>query len=134
MTKIIINAEGGVYGRICSYVAKQALEGNEIIIVNTEKSVITGNRKDIIEKYIELKKLGSTAQKGPFYPKVSFMMFKRGIRGMLPSHREGIGRDAFKRIKCYDGIPKELEKEKMVKMFPPKNYKFVQLKEIVEMM
>ncbi|VVB78704.1 50S ribosomal protein L13 [uncultured archaeon] len=134
MAKIIINAEGGVYGRICSYAAKQALEGNEIIVVNAEKSVLTGNRSDIIKKYTALRKLGSTAQRGPYYPKVAYMMFKRGIRGMLPTHRWGIGREAFKRIKCYDGIPKELEKEKMVKMFPPKNYKFIELKEIVAMM
>lgn len=134
MAKIIINAEGCVFGRICSYAAKQALEGNEIIVLNCDKSVITGNRKNIIEKYSKLKKLGSTAQKGPFYPRVSFMIFKRGIRGMLPSHREGIGREAFKRIKCYDGIPKEFEKEKMIKIFAPENFKFIELKEAVKMM
>lgn len=134
MARIIINAEGCVFGRICSYAAKQALEGNEIIVVNCEKSVITGNKKDIIERYTRLRKLGGTARKGPFYPKVAYMMFKRGIRGMLPSHREGIGREAFKRIKCYDGIPKEFEEEKMIKIFAPENFKYIELKEVVRMM
>ena len=32
---------------------------------------------------------------------------------MLPNYRTGRGREAFKRIRCYEGLPKELEKTKL---------------------
>jgi len=112
MAKIIIDATGATFGRLCSFAAKKALEGNDIIILNSEKTIISGNKKDIIEKYSKMIKKGGTAQKGPNYSKVPYMMLKRGIRGMLPNYREGIGSQAFSRIKCYEGVPKEFEKEK----------------------
>ena len=49
MVTIIIDATGGSFGRICSYSAKQALEGNEIVVLNSEKAVITGNKKETSE-------------------------------------------------------------------------------------
>jgi len=131
-TKIIIDGEGAVLGRLCSFAAKKALEGNEIIIVNSEKTIVLGNKKDIIGKYQQARKRGGRAQKGPYKPKPSFMMLKRSIRGMLPDYRWGEGRDAFKRIICYDGIPKEYVDKKMIKMNKPIRNKFVELKEISE--
>lgn len=130
MAKIIIDAENGIFGRICSFAAKQALEGNEIVIVNSEKAVITGNKKNVINRYSNLRKLGGFSQKGPKRSRLTPMMFKRSIRGMLPDFRWGEGRDAFSRIKCYDGIPKEFEKEKKVKINGPRHEKFIELKEL----
>jgi len=131
-TKKIINGEGAVFGRLCSYVAKQALKGNEVIIVNSEKVIITGNKKDIIQKYASIKAKGGHSQKGPRYSKIPYMMLKRGIRGMLPDHRKGIGKQAFHRIKCYDKIPSEFENEKMVKISAPEKIKYIELKELAE--
>lgn len=31
------------------------------------------------------------------------------IRGMLPDYRKGRGRVAYKKIRCYIGVPKEFE-------------------------
>ncbi len=45
MAKIIINAENGSFGRVASFAAKQALLGNEVTVVNSEKAIITGNKK-----------------------------------------------------------------------------------------
>ena len=100
MATIIIDCEGGIFGRVCSLAAKKALEGNKIVVVNCEKAVITGNKKNIIEKYSNLRKKGGYSLKGPKYIKIPYQMLKRGIRGMLPDHRGGIGKEAFKRIKC----------------------------------
>jgi large subunit ribosomal protein L13 len=132
MEKLIIDGEGAVFGRLCSYAAKQALEGKEIIILNSEKVIITGNRNNIIKKYIKLKGLGGTAQKGPYYSRVAFMILKRAIRGMLPDHRLGIGKQAFSRIKCYNGIPKEYEGQKLIKFPGTKNNKFIEVKEVIK--
>ena len=107
--KLILDANGAVFGRLCSFAAKKALEGQEIIIVNSEKSIMTGNKKDIIKKYFELKNKGGSSLKGPKIPRFSYRFMKRGIRGMLPDFRKGQGKIAFLRVKCYDGVPKEYE-------------------------
>ncbi|MDP2925278.1 MAG: 50S ribosomal protein L13 [Nanoarchaeota archaeon] len=130
MEKIIIDAEGIVLGRLASFVAKQALEGKEISIVNSEKAIITGNRKNIIEKYQKKRKLGGTAQKGPYYDKPSYMILKRAIRGMLPDHRNGIGRTAFKNIKCYEGIPNEFKNSIFMKLKSPEKINYIDIKEV----
>ena len=134
MAEIIINAANGSFGRICSYAAKQALEGNEIIVVNSEKSVISGNKKDIIKKYGAMVSRGGKAQKGPKYIKIPYRMLKRGIRGMLPDYREGIGKQAFVKIKCYNGIPEEFKDKtkEMENIQGPRHNKFITLKELSE--
>ena len=130
--KIIINAEKATYGRLCSFAAKNALEGNEIIIVNSEKAVITGNKKNIIEKFKIARKKGGHSQKGPKHSKLTYKILKRGIRGMLPDHRKGIGREAFKKVICYDGIPEEFKDKEMIKIPGPKHHKYIELKELSE--
>ena len=35
---------------------------------------------------------------------------------MLPDFRVGRGRDAWKKIRCYKGVPEELKKEKPIKL------------------
>ncbi len=132
MVKIIIDANQGIFGRLCGFAAKKTLEGNEVVIVNSEKAIITGNKKNIIEKYNVLRKKGGTSLKGPKYSKLPYKMLKRGIRGMLPNHRRGQGKQAFSRIKCYEGIPSEFEGQKMIKAGHSKPKKFITLKELSE--
>lgn len=132
MEKLIIDGDGAILGRLCTYVAKEALQGKEIVILNAEKVIITGNKPNIIKKYQSLRALGGTAQKGPFYSRAPAMLLKRSVRGMLPSHREGIGREAFKRIICHNDVPKEFEKEKIIKVKTTKPEKFITLKELSE--
>lgn len=130
--KIIIDGEGAILGRLATFVAKEALGGKEIIIFNSEKVIITGNKQNILKKYKGLRDLGGTTQKGPYFPRQPFLILKRAIRGMLPSHREGVGREAFKRVKCFEGLPKEFEKEKAMKIKVTKPEKFMDLKELAE--
>ena len=106
----IINAEGLILGRLASKVAKMLLEGEEVVIVNAEKVIITGNREDIFAKYKQRTELRTRTnpRKGPFYPKRSDEIVRRTIRGMLPWKTDR-GRKAFKRLKVYVGIPKEFE-------------------------
>jgi len=128
--KIIIDGHGAIFGRICSFASKKALEGNEIVIVNSGKTIMTGNKKQVVEKFNELRRKGGYSQKGPKYSNVPYRMLKRGIRGMLPDFRKGQGKLALKRIKCYDGIPEELKEEKMIKINAPKKLKFIELDEL----
>jgi ribosomal protein uL13 len=108
----IIDGENTVLGRLSSYVAKQALQGEEVSIVNCEKVLITGNKTRIKKDFETRRGRIGSSQKGPKHHRTSEKIVKRAIRGMLPDHREGRGRVAFKNIKCYNGIPKEFENKK----------------------
>jgi large subunit ribosomal protein L13 len=110
----IIDGKNAILGRLGSYVAREALKGEEIAIVNCEQIVITGKKQNIKEE-LEKKRgrVGST-EKGPKVSRTSEKIVKRVIRGMLPNYRTGRGRDALKRIKCYVGIPKEFEEGKKI--------------------
>ena len=103
----IINAEGLILGRLASKVAKMLLEGEEIVIVNADKAIITGNREDIFAKYKQRTglKTRSNPRRGPFYPKRSDEIVRRTIRGMLPWKTDR-GRKAYRRLKVYAGIPR----------------------------
>ena len=110
----IIDGTGAVLGRLASFVAKQALKGEEFVILNCEKIIITGN-KNMIKKEFEVKrtKVGS-GQKGPKVSRTSEKIVKRAIRGMLPNHRKGRGKEILQKIKCYSGVPKEFEESKKI--------------------
>ena len=110
----IIDGKNAILGRLASYAAKEALKGEDIAIVNCEQIVITGNKKNIKENLESKRKRVGSTQKGPKVSRTSEKIVKRVIRGMLPNYRVGRGRVAFKRIKCYSGMPKEFEEGKKI--------------------
>ena len=107
---LIIDAEGATLGRLCTNAAKKLINGEEIAIVNSEKAIISGKKIAIKNRYNKKREVG-TYRKGPFFPRMPDMIVKRTIRGMIP-YQTPHGRAAFKRLKCYIGIPKEFEGEK----------------------
>ena len=108
---MIIDAENLVLGRAASFIAKKALLGEKIDIVNCEKAIVIGNKDDILRRYKQKYDRGIHT-KGPFIIRSPEMLFKRTIRGMLPYKRE-IGKRAFKNIKCYIGVPDSLKDKKI---------------------
>ncbi len=107
---MIINAENLILGRMATVIAKQALLGEKIDVINVEKAVITGKPAEILERYKAKFRKGN-ALAGPYFKKHPEKLVKRAIRGMLPYKQEK-GKKAFKSIRCYIGIPKELEGKK----------------------
>ena len=126
----IIDGKGAVLGRLGSYVAKESLKGEEIAILNCEQVIITGSKKNIEKSFHEKRSRVGSSQKGPKHSKSSEKIVKRAIRGMLPEHRFGRGREAFKRIKCYVGVPKEFQESKTIKAGKEKPNKFITVKDI----
>ncbi|HKL24481.1 MAG TPA: 50S ribosomal protein L13 [Candidatus Nanoarchaeia archaeon] len=121
---LVIDGTDQAMGRLAVYVAKKALKGEEIAIVNCDEVIITGNKTNILKEFnVKRSRVGSS-QKGPKHKKVSKEIVKRAIRGMLPDYRYKRGRQAWKRIWCYNQIPKELEGEKIEKPKIDKNKKF----------
>ncbi len=106
---MIIDGEGLVVGRVASYVAKKLLEGEEITIVNAEKMVIAGKPENTLQDFMERRQRGRP-QKGPFFPRRPDMIVRRIVRGMLPM-KKAKGREAFKRLRVYMGIPEHVKGE-----------------------
>jgi len=130
---MIIDAENLIIGRLGSFVAKNALLGEEIAIVNCEKAVVTGSKKNIIENYKRKISMGDTF-KGPFYPKTPERIVKRVIRGMI-SYKSARGRAALKRVLCYNQMPEVINKEELISIEKAhvkknKTFKFMVLKDI----
>ena len=105
--KSVIDADGLVLGRMASSVAKRLLNGEHIDIVNAQNIVVSGNRIKLIDEWKEFMKVGGFG-KGPTHYRRPSEIVRRTIRGMLP-YRIPRGRDAYKRLKVYIGVPKELE-------------------------
>ncbi|HDK41958.1 MAG TPA: 50S ribosomal protein L13 [Candidatus Pacearchaeota archaeon] len=125
----IIDGSGAILGRLASYVAKEALKGEEITIINCEEIIISGNKKNIKEGFEAKRSRVGSSQKGPKHSRVSEKNVKRTIRGMIPTHRKGRGRVAFKKIRCYNKIPKEFKDSKAIKAGKGKPIKYSKVKE-----
>ncbi len=111
---MIIDAKNAIVGRLGTIVAKKALLGEEVIIVNAEKAIITGKPELVIDKYYNATQRGNPF-KGPFISRAPDRLLRRMIRGMLP-YKKPRGKEAYKRIKCYIGVPEEF-KDKEIKVF-----------------
>jgi large subunit ribosomal protein L13 len=127
---MIIDGKDAVLGRLASYAAKESLKGEEIVIVNCKSVLISGSRKNIEKEFREKRGRVGSGQRGPKYSKSSEKIVKRTIRGMLPDHREGRGRIAFKRIKCYSGVPEEYQNSKKVSLNTGDKIKSIKVQEV----
>ncbi|MEM4248518.1 MAG: 50S ribosomal protein L13 [Candidatus Nanoarchaeia archaeon] len=110
----VIDATNMIAGRMANKVAKLALEGEEIAIVNCEKAIISGAQEMILARY-KTREGRVQPFKGPFRKRMPDRILKSIIRGMLPRGHwsEGSrGRMAFSRIKCYIGVPFEFKDKK----------------------
>jgi len=105
---LIYDAENLIMGRMATVVAKKLLEGKSVIIVNAEKTVLTGNRKYLIKQFKKRTqiKTKSNPKHGPFWPRTPHGILKRTIRGMLP-WKKPRGKAAHKQLKVYSGVPYE---------------------------
>lgn len=124
----IINGQDIIMGRLASFVAKELLKGEEINVVNCNKVIISGNKKNIEEEFQEKRSKVGSSQKGPRHHRLSEKIVKRAIRGMLPNYREGRGRIAWKKLKCYNEIPKEFEGKKIIELKKEIKIKSIQVK------
>lgn len=126
----VIDGKNAVLGRLASYAAKEALRGEEIVVLNCKEIIITGSKKNIQENFEAKRGRVGHSQKGPKHSRLSDKIVKRTIRGMLPDHRKGRGKEVFKKIKCYTGVPKEFRDSKKIIIESKNKNKFITVKEI----
>src|SRR5207245_2927058 len=83
-------------------VADRLLNGEDIVVVNAEKAIVTGRKHVVFEEYRARHARGSTASRmrgiGPNYPRRPDMILRRTISRMMP-YQQPRGREALKRLR-----------------------------------
>ena len=107
---LVIDGTNHIAGRLSSNVAKLLLQGNRVAVINSEKIMMSGRRRGIIDEYKQFLKISSILhpKHGPFHPRRPDTMMSRMIRGMLPRDKPS-GKEALKRLRIYIGIPKDVK-------------------------
>jgi large subunit ribosomal protein L13 len=108
---VIIDATGLILGRVASVVAKRLLEGERVVILNAERSVISGKRLSIVRAAKAFLEVGHP-RKGPIHHRQPDRILRRTIRGMLP-RRKPKGQEAYKRLRVFVDAPEEFKGEEM---------------------
>ncbi len=108
----LINAEGLILGRMSSKVAKRLLNGEEVIIVNAEKAILSGKKKSKVAEAKQFLEVGAP-ERGPFHYRRPDRIVRKTVRGMLP-YAQPKGKAAFKRLKTYMGVPIELKGQQLI--------------------
>ncbi|PIN74251.1 50S ribosomal protein L13 [Candidatus Woesearchaeota archaeon CG10_big_fil_rev_8_21_14_0_10_45_16] len=106
MTKIY-DGKGLILGRLASLVAKDALLGEEVKVINCDKIVISGRKENTVAREKQRRDRKGYPLKSAKFSRLPDRFVRRTIRGMLPWKQER-GKTAFKRIMCYIGVPGEL--------------------------
>jgi len=109
-TATVINADGLIIGRMASIIAKRLLNAEEIVIVNSEKAVLSGKKSIKVKEAKEFLEVGAP-ERGPFHYRRPDRIVRRTVRGMLP-YKQQKGKQAYKRLKVFIGIPDELKDKK----------------------
>jgi len=114
---LYIDGANQILGRLASIVAKKLLEGYRVVVVNTEKIVVSGDKQRVVHGYKLLLKVTThynPEKSGIRRPRTPHSIFKRTVRGMLPMDKPR-GRSAYRRLKAYIGVPKELKNKNFIR-------------------
>src|SRR6266567_1427655 len=95
---------------MASYVAKQALEGKNMVVLNAEQAIISGTKARVVARAktkLKTRTLGNQ-EKAPTHPRRPDNYVRRVIRGMLPWKKpHGIHRSSqgIRRQDLQHGVP-----------------------------
>jgi large subunit ribosomal protein L13 len=115
---LVIDGENQVLGRLASIVAKKLKLGYRVVVLNTEKIVVSGERRMVVDSYKLL--FNITTHRNPYItgvrrPRTPPRLFKSAVEDMLPKNR--LGKEAIRRLKAHIGVPDEYRGKEAVK-FP----------------
>ena len=122
----VIDAEGQVLGRVASLAAKYLRGkhkptytphidcGDNIIIINAEKVILTGNKEENKIYYNHSMYQGGLRERTAKVMRERYPeeMMERAIKGMLPHNR--LGRQMYKKLYVYKGSNHKHEAQKPV--------------------
>ncbi|EGF81321.1 hypothetical protein BATDEDRAFT_16384 [Batrachochytrium dendrobatidis JAM81] len=104
--EIVIDAKGHLLGRLASTIAKQLLNGQNIVLVRCEEINMSGPFFRNKLKYMAFlrKRCVVNPRRGPFHFRAPSRIFYRTVRGMIP-HKTPRGAAALERLKVFEGVP-----------------------------
>jgi large subunit ribosomal protein L13 len=100
---MIVDATNLILGRMATVVATHLLQGENVVILNSERAVVSGKRLSRTREAKEKLEIGHP-RKGPYWPRRPDRYVKRVVRGMLPRQTPK-GKAAYKRLRVYIGVP-----------------------------
>jgi large subunit ribosomal protein L13 len=109
----IYNGEGMVLGRLAAVVAKDILLGEEVNVVNCEKIVISGRKEKVVANEKKRRDRKGYPLKSAKFSRLPDRFVRRSIRGMVP-WKQARGKEAFKRVMCYIGMPEVLADKELI--------------------
>ncbi|HMF31397.1 MAG TPA: 50S ribosomal protein L13 [Candidatus Lokiarchaeia archaeon] len=101
MSYKLVDAKGKIMGRLCSFLARHAQYGENIVIINAKDAVVTGSIPSITKWRILKQNIHTHAnpKMGPFWPHRPDTLLRRCLRGMLPKNDRGAR--ALKRVRVF---------------------------------
>lgn len=114
--ELVIDCDSQILGRLASRTAKLLLLGSRVVLVNAEKAAISGHASNIAANYkqkVEFKDKANP-EHSPYWSRRPDFLVKRIVRGMLP-WKKPHGREAFRRLRVYVGVPAEFGKREFSK-------------------
>jgi large subunit ribosomal protein L13 len=125
---MIIDATDAILGRLSARIAKELLKGETVVVINSEKIIVSGNPDSVLKRFKQ-KRERKDVHKGPFYPRYPDRILKRTVRGMLP-YKTSRGRTALKKLKVYIGNPDNLKGSVVGKTADDLRFKYISLEEV----
>jgi len=110
---VVIDAKGHLLGRLASYVAKELLNGQRIVVVRSEGINVSGSLFRNRVKFQEFlnKWMNHNPRRGVQHFRAPSRIFWRSVRGMIP-HLTPRGAAALDRLKIFEGIPTPYDRVK----------------------
>ncbi len=114
---IYVDATNQIAGRLSSRVAKLLLSGKRVVVVNSEKALISGSKNSVITQWKTKLELSSRVNPiyGPIHPRRPDTILKRMVRGMVP-RKKPKGDTAMKRLRVYIGVPSDVKSKQMTRL------------------
>lgn len=125
---MIIDANDAILGRLSAKIAKELLKGETVVVINSEKIIVSGNPASVIKRFKQ-KRERKDVYKGPFYPRYPDRILKRTVRGMLP-YKTARGRTALRKLKIYIGNPDKLKGKTLGKTADDLRFKYISLEQL----
>ena len=110
---MIVDANGLVAGRLASKMAKKAINGEAVTIINAEKVILVGSKTAIMPKFQQRvdAAVKSNPHYGPKYDRLPSKMLRRMIKGMLPN-KSRTNERMIKLVTVFNTVPKDLDVSK----------------------
>jgi len=115
----LIDAKDKIFGRFCSQIAKKALLGENIVIINAKDAIISGTKSNIHENFLAKLNISTATnpRRGPYWPRRPDTFMRNAIKKMLP-RKKLRGKEALKRVHVYIGDIPERFKQRYKNLKP----------------